>query len=77
MIKPSDKKALKRFGERLHMLREKRGLSLRELSYACNIDYSKISKIEKGQVNITVTTVLELSRGLDIEAAELFRFDYD
>ena len=60
MIKASDRKALKKFGENLQKLRKQRGLSLREMSYACNIDNSKIAKIEKGRINITFTTLLHL-----------------
>jgi transcriptional regulator with XRE-family HTH domain len=77
MIKTNDKKALKRFGENLRKLREQRNLSLRQLSYACNIDYSKIGKIEKGQINITFTTFLELARGLEIKLSKLLDFDME
>jgi len=33
-----------------------------------------ISKIEKGQINITLGTVLELSKALGVEVRELFGF---
>ena len=52
MLKPADKKVLKKFGENLQKLRKDRGLSLRQMSYSCNIDNSKIAKIEKGMVNV-------------------------
>ena len=42
MITPADKKVLKKFGENLRKLRKEKGLSLREMSYACSIDNSKI-----------------------------------
>jgi transcriptional regulator with XRE-family HTH domain len=74
MINKKNKLLLTRFGKHIKSLREQKGLSLRELSYACNIDNSKISKIEKGQINITVLTVLELASGLEIPSAELLRF---
>jgi transcriptional regulator with XRE-family HTH domain len=74
MINKKNKLLLTRFGKHIKSLREQKGLSLRELSYACNIDNSKISKIEKGQINITVLTVLELAAGLEIPPAELLQF---
>lgn len=54
-----------------------KSLSLRELSYACDIDNSKISKIEKGQINITFTTILQLAKALEISPSELLKTDYD
>lgn len=62
---------LQRFGKNVKRFREKKGLSLRELSYNCNIDNSKISKIEKGKVNITLLTLMELCVALEVSPAEL------
>ena len=42
----------------------------------CNIDYSDISKIEKGKINIQLLTVFELAKGLNIHPKELFDFDF-
>lgn len=74
MIKNSDKKALKKFGENIRRLRDVQKLSLRDVSINCNIDNSKISKIEQGQVNITLTTMLELAKGLNVTPSELLKF---
>ena len=74
MIKKNDEYTLKKFGDHVRGLREKKGLSLRELSYACNIDNSKISKIERGMINITMLTLLDLAKALDVEAMELLGF---
>jgi len=75
MIKASDKKALKKFGENLQKLRKQRELSLREMSYACSIDNSKIAKIEKGRVNITFTTLLQLAGALEVHPSDLLSYD--
>lgn len=77
MISANDKKALRRFGQRLADIRKQKKLSQREVSYGCNIDYSKIAKIEKGQINITFKTILELSRGLEVHPRELFDYIFD
>ena len=74
MITPPDQKALKEFGEHLHKLRKAKGLSLREMSYACNIDNSKIAKIEKGQINITFTTLLQLALALEVHPSSLLDY---
>ena len=77
MIKEDHKKALKKFGEHLRRLREERGLSLRELSYACNIDNSKIAKIEKGKINITFITIQELATALEVHPSLLLTYDLE
>jgi len=64
----------KKFGKQLQKLRESKELSLVELSYNCSLDPSKISKIEHGRFNITLRTIRELSKGLDINPKELFDF---
>jgi transcriptional regulator with XRE-family HTH domain len=77
MTNSRDKKALKKFGDNLSKLRKEQNLSLRELSYACNIDHSKIGKIEKGQINITLTTLFELAKGLEVDLSRLVEFSVD
>ncbi|MGE8525925.1 helix-turn-helix domain-containing protein [Chryseobacterium rhizosphaerae] len=63
------------FGKRIETLRNEKKLSLRQLSQNCDIDYSDISKIEKGLRNIQMSTVLELAKGLNVTIKELFDFD--
>lgn len=70
-------KFLELFGNQIKTLRKERGLSLRQLAQLCDIDYSDISKIEKGQRNIQISTILELTKGLDIYSKELFDFKID
>jgi hypothetical protein len=53
----------KQFGEYLQRHRENvlKIKSVRELSFTSNIDNSKLSKIEKGQVNFGFDNLLEIS----------------
>jgi ribosome-binding protein aMBF1 (putative translation factor) len=66
-----DKERLKEFGKNLKRIRESKGYSLRSLSYECNIDYSDIGKIERGETNITLLTFLQLAEALKISPGEL------
>ncbi|GMN06303.1 hypothetical protein MTsPCn5_16920 [Croceitalea sp. MTPC5] len=68
---------LRAFGKRLQQLRKSKELSYRKMSTMCDIDYSDISKIEKGQVNIQLSTILELSKALEVEPKEFFEFNKD
>jgi transcriptional regulator with XRE-family HTH domain len=62
---------LKKFGTNLKALRLAKGLSLRKLAASCNIDHSDIAKMEKGQINVTVLTVRELAKALQIQPKKL------
>lgn len=77
MITPADKKVLKIFGENLRRLRKEKGLSLREMSYACSIDNSKIAKIEKGMINITLTTLIQLASALEAQPSSLLIYEFE
>ncbi|WP_303316596.1 helix-turn-helix transcriptional regulator [Flavivirga abyssicola] len=69
------------FGKNLKRIRDSKSLIFRQLATRCNIDYSDISKIEKGKRNIQLSSLLELSKGLNVHPKELFsfevEFDYD
>ncbi|WP_300438285.1 helix-turn-helix transcriptional regulator [Christiangramia sp.] len=62
------------FGKKLKEIRTSKNLTYRKLAQRCDIDYSHISKIEKGERNIQLSTVLELSKGLEVYPKELFDF---
>lgn len=68
---------LKRFGKNIQLLREEKQLSLRQLAQNCEIDYSDISKIEKGLRNIQMSTIVELAKGLDVPPKLLFDFEFN
>lgn len=63
-----------KFGLHLKKLRESRGLSLRDLSAKCDLDSSKISKMENGKTNLQLSSIFELAKGLEIEPKELIDF---
>ena len=76
-MKDRDKKRLKKFAAQLTKLRKKKGLSMRELSSRCDVDYGKISKLEGNKANLTLTTLLELADGLEVHPKELLDFVID
>lgn len=75
MNTPADKAALRKFGKHLAALRKEKQISLRKLAEACNdLDHSRIAKIEKGEVNITISTMVELAKGLGVEPKMLMDY---
>ncbi|QQL50279.1 helix-turn-helix domain-containing protein [Mucilaginibacter ginkgonis] len=68
------KKLQSDFGQKLKLLRERQNLSLRDLAARCELDFSKIGKIEAGQTNLKLSSIFELAKGLGVEAKELLNF---
>lgn len=77
MTKKEIEVAKKKFGKNLQKIRRAKNLSLLKLSYNCAIDNSKISKIEHGKHNVTLSTIMELARGLEVHPMKLLDFDLD
>jgi len=63
------------FGKHLQEIRLNKGLSLRALATRCDLDDSKISKIENGKLNVQLSTIIELAKGLDIDPKDLLDFN--
>jgi transcriptional regulator with XRE-family HTH domain len=77
-MKPRDKKRLQKFRENLIRIREEKGLSQRALSYQCDVDHAKISKLENdSETNLNLTTLFELAKGLGVHPKELIDYDLD
>jgi len=64
------------FGKQIEKLRTDQKLSLRQLAQRCDLDYSDIAKYEKGEVNIKLSTVYELIKGLQLSPKEVFDFEF-
>lgn len=67
---------LNNFGRHLQAIRKRKKLSYRKIALSCDVDYSDISKIEKGERNPTLLTVTELAKGLGVPLKELMDFEF-
>jgi transcriptional regulator with XRE-family HTH domain len=68
---------LKRFGENIRKRRIELNLSYRQLAQQCDVDFSAISKIEKGLKSFEFSTIIELAKGLEIHPRDLLDFDIE
>ncbi len=59
-------------GKRVRQLRENKGLSQEALAAICNLHRTYIGLIERGERNLSVSTVEVVARGLEVPASELF-----
>lgn len=70
-----DKKALlKQFGKNLRAERNRNGLSQEKLAEAAELsNFSHIGKIERGEMNPTLTTIVAIIKALDISFEALYK----
>ena len=73
-MKQEREKTLQNFGKEVAKIREKKGISLRELQIKTSISYSALSRIEHGKVNITLLSLLDLADGLGVSPKKLLDF---
>jgi len=68
----SNSKFLIAIGARIRELRLKKDMTQNELAMECNFEKASMSRIESGQTNMTVLTLIKISEALDIEVKEFF-----
>lgn len=70
-----DKKSiLINFGENLRKLRLAKGFTQEQLANELGIEISQISRIERGVINTSITTLYSISKVLNLDVSELFDF---
>ena len=69
-----DKEGLIAFGKRMREIRKEKGFSQEELAYATGLALSQIGRMERGQLNIGLSTVFVICRVLDVPLSYLFDF---
>lgn len=67
-------KAQAKFGSNLRKIREAKGISIHELAALAALEYSQVQRIEKGKVNLQLTTLLALADGLNITPDTLLKY---
>ena len=65
---------IKKFGKNLKSLRNIYKISQEQLAYMSDIPISQIGRIERGEINTTISTVNAIAKALNIETKNLFDF---
>jgi transcriptional regulator with XRE-family HTH domain len=74
MVSDLDRGILMQFGKRLKSLRQSKNLTLRKMALLCNVEYADIQRYETGKQNITLLSLAELAKALEVEPQELLNF---
>lgn len=59
------------FGQHLREIRERKGISQEKLAALAGLDRTYISKIERGERNISIETAAKLAEALEVPVTQL------
>ena len=68
---------VKRLGEKLHILRQRHGLTTRELAAQLGVSYVQISRIETGVRKPSADLILKIALFFNIPVDQLMRDDLE
>jgi len=74
VIKIKDKAFIKSFGKSLSKHRKNAGLTQEQLANDADIPISQVGRIERGEVNTTISTAYVLAKALNVKVSDLFAF---
>ena len=74
MINVRDKKYLKDFGKNLRGLRTQKDMTQEDLGLDAGLGKNQVGLIERGEVNVTISTLKKLAKSLKVEPKELLDF---
>ena len=72
-ISKLQKEKLKTLGKRVKDIRNKKELTLKELSHSIGKDPQSIHRLEVGEVNPSYIYLLDLCRGLEVDISDLVK----
>jgi transcriptional regulator with XRE-family HTH domain len=68
---------LKNFGNNLRSIRKAKGLSMESVANEAEIEYRQLGRIERGEVNTTIISLLRIAEILNVDMKVLFDFESD
>jgi DNA-binding XRE family transcriptional regulator len=69
-----NKEYIKEFGANLRRIRKEQGRTRLDVAVAAGMDETALGKIERGEVNTTISTVEALARALKVRPGVFFDF---
>jgi transcriptional regulator with XRE-family HTH domain len=63
----------KKIGDRIRDLRSKRGLSQEAFADLCEIHRGHMGQIERGEKDVTISTLVKVSKGLEMTVSALLK----
>jgi transcriptional regulator with XRE-family HTH domain len=64
---------LKHVGDNIRKIRTDKGLSMVKLANEANIEYRQLGRIERGEINTSLISVLKIANALNVDVSEFVR----
>ena len=58
-------------GAKIRKIRNEKGLSIQNLAYEIGIEYTQLSRIERGKINTSIFQLFVISRALQVNFSEI------
>ena len=71
MLETKKTKVAKIVGGRIRSIRQSKGLTIEQLAFEVGIEYTQLSRIERGRINTSVFQLFLISKALDIGFSEI------
>jgi transcriptional regulator with XRE-family HTH domain len=69
-----DEKALKAIGLNIQKLRKEQKVSQTQLAFEAGVPLRQLLRIEKGEVNTGISTLIAIARALDVQVKDVVNF---
>ncbi|OLY95043.1 hypothetical protein BUE76_23320 [Cnuella takakiae] len=66
-----DEASLKSIGQKIRAARKQNGLTIAALAFKCGVDDSQIGRMERGETNFTILSLLQVAHHLSTDPKEL------
>ncbi|ANI90749.1 hypothetical protein A9P82_11400 [Arachidicoccus ginsenosidimutans] len=70
-----DEHSLQLFGQNLKKIRTEKKLSQEQLANSCDLPISQIGRIERGEINTSLSHAFLIAKTMGIHPKQLFDFD--
>ena len=71
-----EKDIKRKIGLKISAIRRDKKISQIKLAELCDLNFNYISRIELGNANFTIDTLLKLAKALDVSVCEFFNFEF-
>jgi transcriptional regulator with XRE-family HTH domain len=72
-VKPGEQeKYLKKVGGNLRRIRQEKGLTMEQLAHEAEIEYRQLGRIERGEINTSILSLLRICQALHVDVDNLF-----
>jgi transcriptional regulator with XRE-family HTH domain len=72
-FKMTESELLSNLGSRIKKIRSEKKMSQIELAVRCEFEKASMSRIESGQTNTTILTLLKIAKALEVPLSDFFR----